>query len=427
VGLPPPSPARADKIRIVSAITVVGFVAAVVFHYLMGHRAGLAYPYNTFLFRPDDRFADFSNIYHYLRNDHLLPEKVVQLVNYPPFAYLLLRVFTVLPLTLALPSFLSVTVGAILYVSYQALHDRTWYLTLGHVLTIVCLSYPLIFTVDRANVEGLVFVLVYWAAEAYSRQRVNASAALLAVATAMKVFPGVFLALPWVDRKYREVGLAILLIVGFTVLGLAVQGGNWWEHVQTLGRNASNYQAHYAVLDEGLFFGHSLWGALKGGVRMLGDQMLHQYLLQLIYIFYPVLALLLLGFTVAYLGWVEKELWKRVALLVCAMNLLPFVSADYKLMHLYTPLFLFLNAPHKGRLDRLYAVLFGLLLIPKAYAQWGVSGEIHEATIINPLLMILLCLVIMASGLARRGRERRRGGRRRETPPPIAGSQGMIP
>ena len=44
-----------------------------------------------------------------------------------------------------------------------------------------------------------------------------------------------------------------------------------------------------------------------------------------------------------------------------SMLLLPQLSGDYKLIHLFLPLFLFINAP--GRQDLFYALAFGLLLI----------------------------------------------------------------
>ena len=58
---------------------------------------------------------------------------------------------------------------------------------------------------------------------------------------------------------------------------------------------------------------------------------------------YIKIAVVLGLFIAAYVVLVEKEFWKKVAILVVAMLLLPHVSADYKLIHIFLPLFLFIN------------------------------------------------------------------------------------
>jgi hypothetical protein len=96
--------------------------------------------------------------------------------------------------------------------------------------------------------------------------------------------------------------------------------------------------------------------------------------------------------------WQRKlRFWQQVALLVCAMNLLPFVSADYKLLYLFLPLFLFINEPDAGRLDKIYCLLFGLLLVPKAYGHLVKLPEAHWGILINPLLMVCLVVAIILS------------------------------
>ena len=54
---------KETKIRNIVAIILIGFVASLFFHYLKGVYLNLPYPHNTFLFRPDDKFADFFVLY----------------------------------------------------------------------------------------------------------------------------------------------------------------------------------------------------------------------------------------------------------------------------------------------------------------------------------------------------------------------------
>jgi hypothetical protein len=90
---------------------------------------------------------------------------------------------------------------------------------------------------------------------------------------------------------------------------------------------------------------------------------------------------------------------------VIAMLLFPQVSADYKLIHIFIPLFLFINAPKPDRLDWVYVILFGLLLIPKDYyllskvfSDAGVA-DISISMIVNYIVLIAMLLLIIATGL----------------------------
>jgi len=97
-----------------------------------------------------------------------------------------------------------------------------------------------------------------------------------------------------------------------------------------------------------------------------------------------------------------------MAVLVIAMLLLPQISADYKLINVFIPLFLFFNASSHSRLDWVYIVLFGLLLIPKDYyllskviSDAGVA-DISISVIINFVILVALLLLIISTGLKNR-------------------------
>jgi hypothetical protein len=107
-----------------------------------------------------------------------------------------------------------------------------------------------------------------------------------------------------------------------------------------------------------------------------------------------------------YLFSFEKELWRKVALLALAMILLPQVSPDYKLMHVFIPLFLFINKPAAQRRDVLYTILFALLLIPKSYLRLAPFPEASSSLLLNPLIMLALAGVIVSEGIADARRRR---------------------
>ncbi len=75
------------------------------------------------------------------------------------------------------------------------------------------------------------------------------------------------------------------------------------------------------------------------------------------------------------------------------MLLLPQVTFDYKMIHLYIALMLFLNSQKQSQYDILYAILFGLLLIPKDY--FIIQSDISIAVFLNPLLMLMIAGTIL--------------------------------
>ena len=95
-------------------------------------------------------------------------------------------------------------------------------------------------------------------------------------------------------------------------------------------------------------------------------------------------------------GWKLRtdEEWKSILVAVAAMLLLTPISFDYKLLHLILPMLLFINAPGSTQ-DRTLTILFGLLMIPKAW--FFLHREISIAVILNPALICLMLIIILVT------------------------------
>jgi hypothetical protein len=107
----------------------------------------------------------------------------------------------------------------------------------------------------------------------------------------------------------------------------------------------------------------------------------------------------------------EKEFWKKVALLVFSMLLFPHVSADYRLIHLFVPLYLFINKSNDDSHDLAYVIIFSSLLITKSYYYYRFdprTGIVPFSTdlsvILNPAIMISGILLIICTGINSRRR-----------------------
>jgi hypothetical protein len=81
------------------------------------------------------------------------------------------------------------------------------------------------------------------------------------------------------------------------------------------------------------------------------------------------------------------------------MNVLPFVSADYKLIHLFIPLFLLFNDDSPDKYSSAYLFLFGLLLIPKHYFDYLLPS------VLDPFIMIFIAILIVVSNERASGHE----------------------
>jgi hypothetical protein len=153
-------------------------------------------------------------------------------------------------------------------------------------------------------------------------------------------------------------------------------------------------QAYVLGGNERFDFGNSLFGVFRLVLWFLDISKDVTFLLTI----YTIGILGIFAIIALYLIFIEKCFWKKVAILTCAMNIFPFSSSDYKLIHLMIPLFLFINSKEQNHeYDVLYTILFGLLMIPKNYRI--ISNVVNIGTFIDPLLMSLIILLILYSGL----------------------------
>ncbi len=167
------------------------------------------------------------------------------------------------------------------------------------------------------------------------------------------------------------------------------------------------YIDQYVIDNRGLEFGHTLYGLFKLIVFVhyktasITDKVMQKILI--VYSYYGKIQIFMFLIIAVYILFIEKQLWKKLALLVIAMNLLPYVSADYKLIQFFIPLYFFINKKERSRLDLIYVILFSLLLIPKNYFTtiWHLP-DTSLAIFLNPFLMVLLCTFILLDGLNRR-------------------------
>ena len=381
---------KLQKIDTISIIIIAGFSFAVFYHYILGTYLGLTYPYDTFLFRPDDKFMDFFNML-------VSPYRDGKFHNVQfPFGQRLAQSFTIFPPNIGLAVFFTIFVSFFLCVNYSNLKISIKEQTIKNVFVFSFLTYPFLFVVDRANIEVFVFIFLYMFIHFYRMQKILLSIVFLSCAISMKLFPAVFVILLLSDRKYKEAVYTCFLVILISMLGYFSYDGNIVENIRAHMATLNWYSMVYSIGNEGLYFGNSLWGPVKLMIIGSGIKCTPALATKV----YSISVMILFAIISVYIIFKEKIFWKKIALLVFSMNLFPFVSGDYKLIHIFLPLFLFINDENKNRFDWLYAVLFGLLMVPKAYVHYPLNPEITSSLIISPLLMVFFTIVIVFQGLS---------------------------
>lgn len=444
---------RTTRIQLLTLIVVLGFLGAIAWQYASAFYLVRPYPYNTFLFRPADRFNDFRNLYdlmlHPGNRDNALYQYQVSPFQLNYYVAGLFGAF-VLPTDGATAVYLISFSAAQLLIMYSQLRTPDAFASWRDAVIVAFMTYPFLFAFDRANLEAVVFMFVLLFCWAFSRGNTSLAVCSLALAIAMKPFPVVFLVLFIRPLRLKAllgtVAIATLLSAAAILTRLRANSAGAWEY-------GSGYQKDYAIGADGLAFGHSLWGFFKICIRIFdglasntrswSDLKTHYASFTWPYLF---VALLMFALLTLHVVLIEQELWRKMAILVCAMNLLPFVSGDYKLLHLYAPLLMFLNGKRPHRLDWLFTSLFGLLLIPKPYYHYYTSQQVDvngvtawkfdtleqilgddpnavrmnnieqvtSAVVLNPLLMMTLVVAIIASSWLR---HRREAGTKPHSPP----------
>ena len=405
---------RERKTASLVLIVLAGFIVAVVAHYIAAQFVMRGYPYSTFLYLADDsngggypgqpnvlgvhRFGDFYSTWIQSRGPHpYVDTPLGDASSYFPLTHVLLFPLAQLPLALALALYLVgflVSFAAMLYRRVGG--DRLHRAQAAIVLT-AC-STPVLFLVDRGNIEGFVFALLACSLLAYRRDRFYLAAVLLAIPVAMKGAAGVFWLLFLFDGRLRALIVSVATSALLTLAALLALPGSTDANIEglrgaldTIGASTTDGTA--AIL-------HS--ASLNAAFSVLGrwNENFNFFVAH-----YTVVSLAVLLAVALVLALLRPVLWQRVALLCGAMILVPAISFQYRMLHLYLPLLLFLAASEPRRSDRLFVVLFGLLLVPKGLPI--LFDDVNVGSLVNPLLLaVLMIAVVVDAALDGRARGR---------------------
>lgn len=389
------------RLEIVLLTLIIGFISSVFYHYVQGYYHEHLFPYNTFLYNPFDRFNDLYNVILVTMGKDPYYAQKSQFGNYFPFTYLLAYGFFLVSEAWRLNVFLIGFISFHLYFLWKLLagfgkncNDGNLLLKAAVVIAMTFMSYPVLFEIDRANFENMVFVFLGLFLLFYLSKKYILSALFLSMAIAMKGFPLVFVTIFLYEKRYREIVVAAAGVIILTLVSMAFLKGGVPHSFAGLLHGLQTFNASYLAGDVGITNNSSLYGLIKyaiaGGCTFL----------LLFRDYYFMLCIFTFSIITLYVLYVEVELWK-IVMLMCAMAiLLPNISFNYKLINLALPIALFLINPIERRTDAVYAVLLALLLIPKEY--YGIIKYQPVSIVLNPAILFIIVVMIIVEGYMRK-------------------------
>lgn len=321
---------------------------------------------------------------------------------YPPADSLVIKAFLSLPfnqlLCLRLFTVLAVVVSAIW--SARALVRRglaLWSAVLFVAITAIS-SYPFMFMIQRANIEVANWILASLAIAALWRERWKLAGVLLGMAVSLKLFPFVLLALFVARKKFVALLIAVATTVGIDLASLAILGPT----IQIANRNISDALEKFrnayifAIKPFEILFDHSLFAVVKHlAEHTHTSDPSHLARLAHSYMVIAAVGGLLLYFTRI----IRLPRINQIVILLALSVLLPPLSGDYNLVHLYAGwlvLALFAIEVEPGVIrTHVLPACFLLLAIAFCPETYMFIGQAHIAGSFKALALTLLVVLLL--------------------------------
>lgn len=373
-------------------LMAAGWVVALLYHYVMGGVLHLPYPFNTFLFTPADRLADFTNTWTQARAPQPYAAGGPAVATYFPVVYAGLKVLSRASRPWASAVYLLATLGAMAGLAAVWVRrerprwagDERWRVVPPLVLFVVLGNYPFLFALDRGSIDPIIAALSAAAVLWLMAGRRLAAGALLGVAAAAKGYPLAAGAL-WLRRRgllgvvAASVALAALVILP----GLLFAGGIP-ATLRGLAAGLGRYRALYVFGDWSAHYSADGLNGLRVALAALRRPPDMAVLVPLWEKLALVWAAALAVDAILFAG----PLWRQALAVVLVMLVFPNVTNDYKLVLLVPVVLAWISsAEDSGWRDRVFAGCAVLLFVPKHYGPPLAGPDATVSCIVSPLLL----------------------------------------
>ena len=382
------------ELRVFCKVTFWAAAAAWLLAFVAG-RAGLKYPYDWPIM-PVDALHDYSV---YFERFKLLHTSAFFTAPGHPFTYLAPTVvlYKILYLFGRWGGFLVYMILTIAAVSFAFVRIRGGMLRRGFSkelaeglpLLIVIASYPIIFCIQRGNLEMLIAIGLAFGTWAYWRERTWTAAIVWGVFGSVKLYPLVLLAVFLSFRQYRQFFVSMLAAITTTLLSLLYIGPDLRTAWTGISGGLDTFLKLYSLrIDYWIGFDHSLFALLKLNIHGVAlPLLLRGYMITL--------AVVML--TLYFLRIRKLPVANQLLIFTVASILLPPTSSDYTLLQLYAPflILVFVTIDSGQRISGLFAVfaLLGLIFTPTNfffYSGHGASGQIKCVLLVGLMTIALI-------------------------------------
>lgn len=346
---------------------------------------------------PEDvRFSDFFQIDILSRAEpYLLANS-----NYPPFPIALAKAFSLLPARLLFIVVFVGAMGSIIGILFATLRTNTRISGFLPPL-ILALSFPVIFGLDRGNLELPTVALIMWAVVFTKLRMGKISTILLGFATALKLFPMILFGPLISNKKYRTqlIWSAIVAVILTGLSGLVFGLGP----LEILKRLLSTGSVGEMAISQKESWGYSL----NSGLLLSADVLFRDLdKLQTVNVMLGSRTWLVVtaGAWLLCLVWatfIEKEVWRKVAISSAATLVFAGTTFQYRGAILLLPILVLALTKAEVKAPKLLGVLFGITLAPIGLKAIGHTDSSTISSILLPItvLSLLVYLLLTSSDL----------------------------
>ncbi len=392
-------------------ILVASLIAISIFIFILAiHVLNDFYPFNTFLFRPLDRFGDTYK--HVCGPASTLSPYFGQFPQdkiYNPFAFLygglcsldykipavlFFLTFAFLSASFVLLAFIRSNSALIKFdkrkviLSFDAIKTAIWFvfaLYLG-------LSYPMLITMDRMNLElyGLLFLLGY-----ILRLEHNDRFIFLGLFFSLKVTYLLYILFCILNKeRLAVIASALIIALALNLAALNYFYGSDYEVIHLFTRNLDIYSNFYQSLFNP--FTQSIYNLIS--LPYFASKYLNYDLPPnfLIYQIYMYKFIFLLGLISSYFVYKNRSKFTKYELLLYVtvfIMIFEMRSADYRSIFMTIP-FLFLATERNRSFDKTLLSMLFVYFLPKnlslSLINPALPWEFHLGYLINPLILLFI-------------------------------------
>ncbi len=359
-------------------------------------KMGLPYPYNWFMIPVDFR----HDYWGYFERFKLLHTTAFFTAAGHPFAYLAPTVllYEFLYLVGEQGGFLVYLILIIVALSFAFMRIRREMLLRGFhkelaeglPLLVLVTSYPIIFCIQRGNLEILIAIGLALGTWAYWRERTWTAAIVWGVFGSVKLYPLLLLAIFLSFRQYRQFFVSLLAAACSTLLSLLYIGPDLCTASVGISGSLDAFLKLYSLqIDYWIGFDHSLFALLKLNIHNVAlPSLLHGYMITV--------AVVML--TLYFVRIRKLPVANQLLVLTVASILFPPTSYDYTLLQLYAPfiILVFVAIDFPQKIPGLFPVfvLLGLIFTPTNfffYSGHGASAQIKCLLLFGLMTIALVC------------------------------------